>query len=167
MGGHPPSSADEGTGGDPCASLDLAAPSADLRTSLAVVSDETERASEPDESDADNETTDGTTDEAGDETTEDDLELEPSKDPVDTARRRHGMAGAVLAAGMFGVDMALGRKPREDIPVVVASNSEPVDIDTDGIRVDVDGATSVVAPALPRSEPQQRPRRSRRTRRGA
>jgi hypothetical protein len=31
---------DEGTGGDPCASLDLAAPSADLRTSLAVVSDE-------------------------------------------------------------------------------------------------------------------------------
>ena len=77
------------------------------------------------------------------------------------------MAGAVLAAGMFGVDMALGRKPREDIPVVVASNSEPVDIDTDGIRVDVDGATSVVAPALPRSEPQQRPRRSRRTRRGA
>ncbi len=167
MGGHPPSSADEGTGGDPCASLDLAAPSADLRTSLAVVSDETERASEPDESDADNETTDGTTDEAGDETTEDDLELEPSKDPVDTARRRHGMAGAVLAAGMFGVDMALGRKPREDIPVVVASSSEPTDIDAEGIRLDVDEQTTVVAPALPRRDPPARGRRGRRARRSS
>ena len=78
---------------------------------------------------------------------------EGASDPIATARRRHGTAGAVLAAGLFGIDIALGRKPREDIPVVVASSSEPTDIDTDGIRLDVDEQTTVVAPALPRSEP--------------
>ncbi len=93
------------------------------------------------------------------------LNLAASSDPIATARRRHGAAGAVLAAGMFGIDIALGRKPREDIPVVVAANSEPVDIDTEGIEIAVDDNISVVSPALPRSEPQRRPRRSRRSRR--
>ncbi|MFT3852510.1 MAG: hypothetical protein QM733_07225 [Ilumatobacteraceae bacterium] len=86
-------------------------------------------------------------------------------DPIATARRRHGTAGAVLAAGLFGIDIALGRKPREDIPVVVTASSEPTDIDTDGIRVDVDEQTSVVAPALPRQEPPGRSGRRRRGRR--
>lgn len=86
-------------------------------------------------------------------------------DPITTARRRHGTAGAVLAAGLFGIDVALGRKPREDIPVVVSSNSDPTDIDTDGIRVDVDEQTTVVAPALPRQEPPGRSGRRRRQRR--
>ena len=91
---------------------------------------------------------------------------EGASDPIATARRRHGTAGAVLAAGLFGIDIALGRKPREDIPVVVASSSEPTDIDTEGIRLDVDEQTTVVAPALPRSEPSPaRGRRARRTRR--
>ena len=94
-----------------------------------------------------------------------DLELGPAQDPVAVARRRHGAAGAVLAAGLFGVDIALGRKPREDIPVVVAAPSEPTDIDHDGIEIAVDEHTSVVAPALPRSEPARRDRRSRRSRR--
>jgi hypothetical protein len=93
------------------------------------------------------------------------LNLATISDPIATARRRHGAAGAMLAAGMFGVDIALGRKPREDVPVVVAANSEPVDIDTEGIEIAVDDNISVVSPALPRSEPQRRPRRSRRSRR--
>jgi hypothetical protein len=93
------------------------------------------------------------------------LNLAAISDPIATARRRHGAAGAMLAAGMFGVDIALGRKPREDIPVVVAANSEPVDIDTEGIEIAVDDNITVVSPALPRSEPQRRPRRSRRSRR--
>ena len=98
----------------------------------------------------------------------DELPDEPGvSDPVATARRRHGTAGAVLAAGLFGVDVALGRKPREDIPVVVAAPTEPTDIDTDGIRVDVDESTSVVAPALPRSEPARPGRRGRRARRSS
>ena len=90
--------------------------------------------------------------------------LAPVSDPIATARRLHGARGALLAAGMFGIDVALGRKPREDVPVVVAANDEPIDIDTEGIAITLDDNTSVVAPALPRSEPQRRPRRSRRSR---
>ena len=92
---------------------------------------------------------------------------EGASDPIATARRRHGTAGAVLAAGLFGIDVALGRKPREDIPVVVASSSEPTDIDAEGIRLDVDEQTTVVAPALPRRDPPARGRRGRRARRSS
>jgi hypothetical protein len=69
------------------------------------------------------------------------------------ARRRHGGAGAALAAGMLGIDQIVnGRKPREDAPIVVAANSDPLDIDTEGIRVSVEGA-DIVAPPLPRTAP--------------
>jgi hypothetical protein len=83
----------------------------------------------------------------------DDEPLEPVSDPIDTARKRHGSAGAILAAGMFGVDIALGRKPKQEAPVVVSSNSEPVDIDTEGIHIPVDDNVHVVAPPLPPSQP--------------
>lgn len=90
------------------------------------------------------------------------VELEPVSDPVATARRRHGAAGAMLAAGMFGVDIALGRKPKEEAPVVVASSSEPTDIETDGIEVPIDDLTSVYAPPQPPTDPfAPRPRRKR------
>jgi hypothetical protein len=90
------------------------------------------------------------------------IELAPISDPIATARRRHGAAGAMLAAGMFGVDIALGRKPKEEAPVVVASSSEPVDIETDGIEVPIDDRTSVYAPPQPPTDPfAPRPRRKR------
>jgi hypothetical protein len=90
------------------------------------------------------------------------VELAPVSDPIATARRRHGAAGAMLAAGMFGVDIALGRKPKEEAPVVVASSSEPVDIETDGIEVPIDDRTSVFAPPQPPTDPfAPRPRRKR------
>lgn len=86
-----------------------------------------------------------------------DIELEieeiepipPVSDPVGTARRKHGAAGAMLAAGMFGVDIALGRKPKEEIPVVVDASGDPTDIDKDGMTFAIDDATQVVAPPLP------------------
>lgn len=79
--------------------------------------------------------------------------LEPVSDPIATARRRHGGAGAILAAGMFGVDIALGRKPKEEAPIVVDAAGEPTDIDTDGIRIQVDDDTHVWAPPIEPSEP--------------
>jgi hypothetical protein len=88
--------------------------------------------------------------------------MEPVSDPIDTARKRHGPAGAILAAGMFGVDIALGRKPKQEAPVVVSSNSEPVDIDTDGIHIPVDDHLSVVAPPLPPSQPTAPPTKRKR-----
>lgn len=90
-----------------------------------------------------------------------DEELEPVSDPVTTARRRHGAAGAILAAGMFGLDKALGRKVKEEAPIVIAAGTEPVDIDSDGIEIPIDDDTSVFAPPQPPSDPFP-PRRRRR-----
>ncbi len=87
------------------------------------------------------------------------FDVEPISDPIGTARRRHGAAGAILAAGMFGVDIALGRKPKEEAPIVVAANSEPIDIEKDGIEVEIDETTSVYAPPQPPSDPFPRRRR--------
>ncbi|MEI8238326.1 MAG: hypothetical protein WCI22_02810 [Actinomycetota bacterium] len=97
---------------------------------------------------------------ADDESTDELIEV--ISDPVDTARRRHGSAGAILAAGMFGVDIALGRKPKQDAPIVVSANSEPVDIDTDGIRIPIDDDLHIVAPALPPSQPAKTPPKRKR-----
>lgn len=85
--------------------------------------------------------------------------LEPVSDPVATARRRHGAAGAIVAAGMLGLDQVLGRKPREEAPVVVAASDQPTDIDSDGIAVAIDDHAQAVTPALPRKPPIISPRR--------
>src|SRR3954464_7072889 len=92
------------------------------------------------------------------------IEPSPSFDPVRAARRRHGAAGAIVAAGMFGLDQALGRKPKEEAPIVMAASDEPVDIDHAGITVPVDENPSVVAPPQPRSTPSLPNRRRRRRR---
>lgn len=101
-----------------------------------------------------------------DELTNGDLEdpaalVAPVSDPVGTARRKHGGAGAILAAGMFGLDIALGRKPKEDAPIVVTASGEPGNIDDDGIEIPIDDTTSVYAPPQPPVDPFP-PRRKRR-----
>ena len=95
---------------------------------------------------------------------DDDAAIEPlqSFDPIRAARRRHGAAGAIVAAGMFGLDQALGRKPKEEAPIVMAAADEPVDIDHEGIIVPVDRDLSVIAPPQPRSEPLLSRRRRKR-----
>ncbi len=92
--------------------------------------------------------------ESGSELTDDAVpfELEPD-DPVAAARRRHGAAGAIVAAGMLGLEQVLGRKPKQEAPVVVAAPTDPIDVDRDGIAVVVDDEMSIVAPALPRTAP--------------
>jgi len=105
---------------------------------------------------------DESVDESVDEPVDEPVDVSVDVDIVANARRRHGALGAVMAAGMLGIDQVLGRKPREEAPVVVSSNSEPVDIDTDGIAVSVDDGLSVIAPALPRTPPTVAPARRRR-----
>lgn len=84
--------------------------------------------------------------------------LEPAEaDIVATARRRHGTVGAVVAAGMLGIEQVLGRKPKEEAPIVVAAPTEPLDVDRDGISVTIDDEVALVAPPLPRTAPVQRP----------
>jgi hypothetical protein len=70
----------------------------------------------------------------------------------------------MVAAGMLGLDQVLGRKPREEAPIVVSTGSEPGDIDDDGIVVAIDGITSAVVPPQPRSTVAQTPARRRRKR---
>ncbi|HAN35645.1 MAG TPA: hypothetical protein DCQ52_09410 [Acidimicrobiaceae bacterium] len=60
---------------------------------------------------------------------------------------------------MFGIDVALGRKPKEEAPVVVAASDQPIDIDTDGIEIPIDERTSVFAPPQPPTDPLPRRRR--------
>jgi hypothetical protein len=92
------------------------------------------------------------------------IELGNTFDPVRTARRRHGAAGAIMAAGMLGLDQALGRPVKEEAPIVVAAADQPIDIDHEGITVPVDEGLSVIAPPQPRSTPlPSRRRRGRRS----
>jgi hypothetical protein len=91
-----------------------------------------------------------------DDSIEGELDGSEIVDPVamiSNAKRRHGALGGVLAAGMLGLDQALGRKVREEAPVVVDANSDPVDLDTDGISIAVADDTDVVSPPLPRTPP--------------
>lgn len=96
---------------------------------------------------------------------DDDDAIEPfhTFDPIRGARRRYGSAGAIVAAGMFGLDQAMGLRPKEEAPIVMAASDEPVDIDDHGITVPVDERLSVVVPPQPRSDPL--PARRRRKRR--
>ncbi|HEY7627132.1 MAG TPA: hypothetical protein VH761_08685 [Ilumatobacteraceae bacterium] len=86
-----------------------------------------------------------------------------ASDPIATARRRHRTAGAMLAAGMLGLEQAMGlRKPKEEAPIVIDANDDPIDIDRDGILLAVDEGTSVFAHPQPRSDPLLSRRRRRR-----
>lgn len=68
---------------------------------------------------------------------------------VKRAHTRYGALGAIIASGMLGLDRVLGRKPKDEGAVIWEASGEPGDIDRDGISVDIDENTSVVA-HLPR-----------------
>jgi hypothetical protein len=70
-------------------------------------------------------------------TTSDDLAM------MQRARARHGVAGALVAGGMLGLDKVLGRPAKEEIPVVWEASGEPLDIDNTGITLPVDGEREV------------------------
>lgn len=90
-----------------------------------------------------------------------DLSIEPT--PIATARRQHGIAGAIMAGAMLAIDEAMGlRKVKQEAPIVIDASSDPLDIDSDGIDIPVDDQTSVFAPPQPRSKPHVKPIRGRR-----
>jgi hypothetical protein len=80
-------------------------------------------------------------------------------------RQRHGLAAGALAGALMGMRDVLEGPPKESAPVVVASASEPTDIDADGLSVDM-GEVEVASPALPIIDTTvKKRRRTRRTRR--
>jgi hypothetical protein len=77
--------------------------------------------------------------------------------------RRRG-SDSVLFAAMLGIAEVLGRKPKEETPVVVDAPTEPVDVHRDGVSVAIDEHSSAYTPPQPRKAPlTSRPRRRRRS----
>jgi hypothetical protein len=84
--------------------------------------------------------------------------------PIDAAQRRYGVGGAILAAGMMGLQQVLEPRAKVDAPVVIDANSDPIDIDRDGLRVPLNQHSDVIVPAQPRRSPEApKRRRSRRS----
>jgi hypothetical protein len=84
----------------------------------------------------------------------------PPSDMVSRAAQRYGVVGAMLAGSMVAFDRLLGRKPKEEAPVVFEASGEPGNIDDDGITLILDDNTTIMSPA-----PHARRQRSRRVRR--
>jgi hypothetical protein len=53
----------------------------------------------------------------------------------------------MLAGGMVVFDKLLGRKPKQEAAVVIEASSEPIDIDNDGITVELNDHLTVHSPA--------------------
>ena len=85
-----------------------------------------------------------------------------SEDVVANARRRYGTGGALLAAGMLGIDKILTDRKKPDSVQVQEAASEPIDVDKSGIQVMIDELTSVEAPPLDRREPLSMKKKRRR-----
>ncbi|MEM9033891.1 MAG: hypothetical protein AAGD18_04795 [Actinomycetota bacterium] len=58
---------------------------------------------------------------------------------VEAGRRRAGVTGAAMAGIMLAISDIYEPREREEIPIVEEAPSDPEDIDTDGIGLDVDG----------------------------
>lgn len=77
---------------------------------------------------------------------------------------RHRGSDSVLFAAMLGIAELLGRKPKEETPVVVDAPTEPVDVHRDGVSVAIDEHLSAYTPPQPRRAPvTARSRRRRRS----
>ena len=71
-----------------------------------------------------------------------------SQDPlVRRAAQRYGTVGAMLAGGMVVFDKLLGRKPKQEAAVVIEASSDPLDIDHDGITIEVGKHFTAHSPA--------------------
>jgi hypothetical protein len=81
---------------------------------------------------------------------------------IEAGRRKGGAAGAVLAGAMVAMRDLLEGPPKEEIPIEVEASSQPVDVDKDGVAVQV-GDVDVAAPALERKVPLPRAKRRRRS----
>lgn len=71
---------------------------------------------------------------------------------IAAGRRKGGVAGAAMAGAMMAVAEIYEGPPKEDAPVTVEASSDPIDIDRDGVDVQV-GDVDVSAPPLERLDP--------------
>ena len=70
---------------------------------------------------------------------------DPEAQMIQRARQRYGSVGVLVAGGMLGIDKILGRRVKEEAPVVWEASGEPGDIDSHGIVVPLDDNTEAVS----------------------
>jgi len=70
---------------------------------------------------------------------------DPEAQMIHRARERYGSLGVFVASGMLGIDKMLGRRVKEEAPVVWEASGEPGDIDSHGIVVPIDETTEAVS----------------------
>jgi hypothetical protein len=78
--------------------------------------------------------------------------LERRRAAIEAGRRKGGVAGAAMAGAMMVMAEIVEGPKKDDAPVVVQANSDPIDVDADGITVELDDQ-AVEAPALERLDP--------------
>lgn len=78
--------------------------------------------------------------------------LERRQAAIAAGRRKGGVAGAAMAGAMMVVSEIVEGPKKDDAPVVVEANSDPTDVDRDGVTVDLSQLT-VEAPPLDRLDP--------------
>ena len=78
--------------------------------------------------------------------------LERRRSAIEAGRRRGGVAGAAMAGAMMVMSEIVEGPKKDDAPVVVEANSDPLDVDRDGVTVDLAQLT-VEAPPLERRDP--------------
>jgi hypothetical protein len=63
--------------------------------------------------------------------------LERRRAAIEAGRRKGGVAGAAMAGAMMVMAEIVEGPKKDDAPVVVQANSDPTDVDTDGITVEL------------------------------
>lgn len=85
---------------------------------------------------------------------------------VARARKKYGIAGAMLAGGMLGLDRMLTGKVKQEAPVEWEAPGDPIDIDRKGITVPLDDDAVVRSKPGPAAAAGAISRRVTRRRRG-
>jgi len=73
------------------------------------------------------------------------IPADPEAQMIQRARQRYGSVGVFVAGGMLGIDKILGRRVKEEAPVVWEASGEPGDIDSHGIVVPIDDNSEAVS----------------------
>jgi hypothetical protein len=74
---------------------------------------------------------------------------------IEAGRRKGGLAGAAMAGAMFAVSEIVEGPKKDDVSVVVEASSNPLDLERDGVSVELDdehGGKTVESPPLERRE---------------
>jgi hypothetical protein len=71
---------------------------------------------------------------------------------IAAGRRKGGLAGAAMAGAMLAISDVIEGPKKDEAPVTVEANSDPLDLEKDGFGTQVDGV-DVEAPALERLDP--------------